>query len=161
MFMKRLERYFATGLLVVLPIFLTLYLLFIIFGLIDGLFASIINSYLKTVFSFSIPGVGLILGILLILIIGFIVPHLLSKKALSIIERWFLKLPGIRQIYPLIKAIVTFIFSKYNAVFKKVVLVEYPSKGIWSVGFMINEGFKEAQEKIGWELVRVLIGSQK
>ncbi len=159
MFIKRLERYFATGLLVVLPIFLTLYLLFIIFRLIDGLFAVIINSYLKTVFGFSIPGVGLILGILLILIIGFIVSHLLSKKALPIIERWFLKLPGIHQIYPPIKTIVAFIFSKDNAAFKKVVLVEYPSKGIWSVGFMTNEGFREAQEKIGRELVHVLIGS--
>lgn len=159
MFIKRLERYFATGLLVVLPIFLTLYLLFLIFSLIDGFFAVIINSYLKTAFGFSIPGVGLILGILLILIIGFIVSHLLSKKALPIIERWFLKLPGIRQIYPPIKTIVAFIFSKDNAAFKKVVLVEYPSRGVWSVGFMTNEGFREAQEKIGRELVHVLIGS--
>jgi len=157
--MKRLKHYFVTGLIVVLPIFLTLYLLFIIIRLIDGLLGVIINSYLKAEFGFSIPGIGLILGILLILLIGFIVSNILSKKVLPTIERWFLKLPGIRQIYPPIKQIISFIFSKDNTAFKKVVLVEYPSKGIWSIGFMTSEGFREAQEKTGQELVHVLISS--
>jgi uncharacterized membrane protein len=83
----------------------------------------------------------------------------LSKKALPLIEKFFLRFPGIRQIYPSIKQIVGFVFSKDMAVFKKVVLVEYPSKGIWSVGFMTNEGFREAQELTGQELIHVLIGS--
>jgi len=156
--MKRIKRYFITGLLVVLPIFLTLYLLFVIFKLIDAIFGSIINSYLRAILGFSIPGLGLILGVLLILGVGVITSHLFSKKLITL-ERWFLMLPGIRQLYPPIKQIVGFIFSKDKAAFKKVVLVEYPSKGIWSVGFMTNEGFREAQEKIGQELIHVLIGS--
>ncbi|MCX5716209.1 MAG: DUF502 domain-containing protein, partial [Candidatus Omnitrophica bacterium] len=102
---------------------------------------------------------GIVLGILLILVIGFIVSHLLSKRALPAIEGWFLRLPWIRQIYPPIKQIIGFIFSKEKAAFKKVALVEYPSKGIWSVGFMTNEGFREAQEKTGQELVHILIGT--
>lgn len=157
--MKKLKRYFITGLVVMLPIFLTLYLLFIIFRLIDSLFGRIINTYLKAVSGFSIPGVGFVLGVSLILVIGFIASHLLSKKVMPIIEGWFLKIPGIRQIYPSIKQIVGFIFSDNKAMFKKMVLVEYPSKGIWSVGFMTNEGFREAQEKTGQELVHVLIGT--
>ncbi|MFA5725334.1 MAG: DUF502 domain-containing protein [Candidatus Omnitrophota bacterium] len=157
--MKRLKRYFAAGVLVGLPVFLTLYLLFIIFKFLDGFFGVIINKYLKEVLGFTLPGMGLILGILLILITGFIVSHLLSKKALPIIEGWFLKLPAIRQVYPPIKEIVGFIFSRDKPAFKKVVLVEYPSAGIWSVGFMTNDGFREAQEKLGQELVHVLIGS--
>lgn len=157
--MRKLNRYFATGLLVILPVFITLYLFFLIFKLFDGLFGGIINVYLKPVLGYSVPGLGFIVGILVILITGFAVSHLLSKKALPVIEGWFLKLPGIRQTYPAIKQIVGFIFSKDKAAFKKVVLVEYPSKGIWSVGFMTNEGFKEAQEKVGHELIHVLIGS--
>ncbi len=157
--MNKLKRYFITGLLTILPIFLTLYLFFIIFRLIDNIIGGIINSYLKAEFGFSIPGLGFIMAILIILLTGFVVSHLLSKKALPLIERWFLKLPGVRQVYPPIKQIIGFIFSKDKAVFKKVVLVEYPSKGIWSVGFMTNEGFREAQELIGQELVHVLIGS--
>ncbi len=157
--MNKLKRYFITGLLTILPIFLTLSILLIIFRLIDNIIGRIINSYLKAAFGFSIPGLGFIMAILIILAIGFVVSHLLSKRALPLIERWFLKLPGIRQVYPSIKQIVGFIFSKDEAVFKKVVLVEYPSKGIWSVGFMTNEGFREAQELTGQELVHVFIGS--
>ena len=157
--MNKLKRYFIAGLLAILPISLTLFILLIIFRLIDNIIGRIINNYLKTAFGFHIPGLGFILVILIILIIGFIVSHLLSKKALPLIERWFLKLPGIRQIYPAIKQIVGFVFSKDIAAFKKVVLVEYPSKGIWSVGFMTNEGFREAQELTGQELIHVLIGS--
>lgn len=159
MLVKSLKRYFITGLLIVLPIFLTLYFLFIIFRLIDGLFGGIINSYLKAVLGFSIPGLGFILGILIVMLTGVVTSHFLSKRALPAIEKWFMKFPGIRQLYPSIKEIVSFIFSKDKAAFKKVVLVEYPSKGIWSVGFMTNEGFREAQEKTGKELVHVLIGS--
>ena len=157
--MNKLKRYFITGLLTILPIFLTLYILLIIFRLIDNIIGVIINTYLQAAFGFSIPGLGFIMAILIILATGFVVSHLVSKKALPLIERWFLKLPGIRQIYPSIKQIVGFIFSEDKAVFKKVVLVEYPSKGIWSVGFMTNEGFREAQELTGQELVHVLIGS--
>ena len=157
--MSKLKRYFITGMLTILPIFLTLYILLIIFRLIDNIIGVIINRYLKTAFGFSIPGLGFILAILIILVIGFVVSHLVSKRVFPLIERWFLKLPGVRQVYPSIKQVVGFIFSKDAAVFKKVVLVEYPSKGIWSVGFMTNEGFREAKELTGQELIHVLIGT--
>jgi len=157
--MNKLKRYFITGLLTILPTFFTLYIFLIIFGLIDSIFGRIINGYLKAAFGFFIPGLGFIMAILIILVIGFVVSHLLSKRMLPLIERWFLKLPGIRYIYPSIKQIIGFLFSKDKALLKKVVLVEYPSKGIWSVGFMTNEGFREAQEVTGQELVHVLIGS--
>jgi uncharacterized membrane protein len=157
--MNKLKRYFFTGLLAILPIFLTLYILFIIFRLIDSIFGRIINGYLRGAFGFSIPGLGFILAILIIIAIGFAVVHLLNKKALPLIERLFLKLPLIRYIYPSIKQIIVFLFSNDKTIFKKVVLVEYPSKGIWSVGFMTNEGFRQAQELTGQELVHVLIGS--
>ncbi len=157
--MNKLKRYFVTGLLTILPIFITLYILYVIFKLIDNIIGGVINRYLRTEFGFSVPGLGFIMVILIILVTGLIVSHfsrLLSKKAL---ERWFLKLPGIKQVYPSIKQIVGFLFSKDKGIFKKVVLVEYPSKGIWSVGFMTNEGFREARELTGQELVHVLIGS--
>jgi len=157
--MNKLKRYFATGLLVVMPVFLTLYLLYIIFKFVDNVPGHMINSYLKTTFGFSIPGIGFMLEILLILVIGFATSNLLTRKMLPVMEGWFLRLPIIRQIYPPIKQIIGFIFSEDKTAFKKVVLVEYPSKGIWSVGFMTNEGFREAQEKTGQELIHVLVGS--
>lgn len=155
--MLKLRRYFLTGLLLFLPLFITVYLLLIIFKFIDGIFGGLINSYLRSNFGFFIPGLGFILGILIVLASGFIASHFLGKKILPALEKWFLKLPGVRQIYPSTKEIVGFLFSKDRAAFKKVVLVEYPSKGIWSVGLVTNECFREAQEKTGQELLHILI----
>jgi len=70
-----------------------------------------------------------------------------------------LKFPLVRQIYPATKQIVQSFFSQEHSAFKKVVLVEYPSKGIWSIGFITNESFKEAQEKVGEELMHVFIAT--
>ncbi|MBI5123786.1 MAG: DUF502 domain-containing protein, partial [Candidatus Omnitrophica bacterium] len=130
--MSRLRRYFVTGLLVILPVYITLYLLFILFKLIDGFWGRLINIYLKKNFGFIIPGLGFVLGITVIVAIGFIATHFFSRSFFRTIEGWFLKFPFIRQVYPPAKQIVNFFASKDKPSFKKVVLVEYPAKGIWS-----------------------------
>lgn len=157
--MHKLRRYFVTGLLIILPAFVTLYLLFVIFRFIDSLGGRLVNSYLNKHWGFIVPGLGFILGALLIVITGFLATNFLGKKILPALEKRFLKLPFIRQIYPAVKEITKFFFSAEKFAFKKVVLVEYPSKDIWSVAFVTNEGFKEAQDKTGQELVHVFIGS--
>ncbi len=157
--MKKLKKYFLTGLLTILPIFLTFYLFFLVFKWIDSIIGGLINRYLKSTFDFSIPGLGFIMVILILLAVGFVVSHLLSKRTLPVIEGWLLRLPGVKLVYLPIKQIVSFVFSKSSFEFKRVVLVQYPSSGIWSVGFMTNEGFREAQELTGEELVHVLIGT--
>lgn len=157
--MSKIRRYFITGLLIILPVYITFYLLFIIFKLIDGFWGKLINLYLKKHFGFIIPGIGFIISVTAILAIGFIAAHFFGKGFFRTIERWFLKFPFIRQIYPSAKQIVNFFASKDRPSFKKVVLVEYPSKGIWSVGFVTNEGLMEAEEKTGEELIHVFIAS--
>lgn len=157
--MSKIKRYFGTGLLITLPVLFTVYILWIVFRFIDGIWGKFINYYLKKHLGFSIPGLGFILGIATVIIVGFIATNFFGKKIFKAIENWFLKLPLIRQIYPTAKQIVDSFISKESPAFKKVVLVEYPSKGIWSVGFLTNDGFKEAEEKSGRELVHVLIGT--
>lgn len=157
--MLKLRRYFITGLLVVLPLFITLYVLFVIFRFVDGILGGVINGYLKNNFGFFIPGIGFVLGGLIVLIAGFCASHFLGKNALPAIEKWLLRFPGIRQIYPSTKQIISFMFSKEKAAFKKVVLAEYPSAGMWSIGFITNDGFQEAKDKTGEELVHVFIPS--
>ncbi len=157
--MSKIKRYFIAGLLITLPVFFTLYFLFVAFRFIDGIWGKVINYYLKREFGFSIPGLGIILGVFTVFIIGFIATNFLGKRVFRSVEGWFLKFPLIRQIYPSTKQIVSSFLSKDAPTFKKVVLVEYPSKGIWAVGFITNDSFKEAEEKTGEELVHVLIGT--
>jgi len=157
--MKKLRRYFITGLLIILPAFVTVYFLYVIFRFIDGIWGKLINFYLKRYLGFSIPGLGFILGVITVIIVGFIATNIFGKRILRVFENWFLKFPFIRQIYIPAKQIVDSFISKDKPAFKKVVLVEYPSKGIWAIGFVTNESFKEAEEKIGQELLHVFIAT--
>lgn len=156
---SKLRRYFATGLLITLPAFLTFYLIFLIVSFIDGIWGKIINYYLKKHLGFAVPGIGFILGVITVILVGFVTANFLGKKLFHVIEKWFLKFPFIRQIYPAAKQIVNSFISKESPAFKKVVMVEYPSEGIWSIGFMTNDSFKEANNKAGTELVHVFIGT--
>lgn len=157
--MSHMRRYFLTGVLVTLPVFFTLYFLFIVVKFIDGIWGKVINFYLMKYFGFSVPGLGFILALITIVIIGFIATNFLGKKLFHTVEHWFLKLPLIRQIYPAAKQIVNSLISRDKPAFKKVVMVEYPSKGIWSIGFMTNDGFEEAEKAAGEELIHVFIGT--
>ncbi len=158
-FAGRIKKYFGAGLLVTLPVFFTVYLLFLAFRLVDGIWGKVINYYLKKEFGFSVPGLGFILGILTVLAVGFVATNFLGKKIFQGIERWFRNFPLVRQIYPSAKQIVESIFSKDKHAFKKVVMVEYPCKGVWSIGFLTNESFKEANEKAGADMVHVFIAT--
>ncbi len=157
--MSKLKRYFITGLLVILPAYITVYILLVIFRLIDGIWGKLINYYLKKYLGFAVPGLGFILGIFTILIVGLFATHLFGRGFFKGIENWFLKFPLIRQIYPSAKQIVHSLISKESPTFKKVVLVEYPSKGIWSIGFLTNDSFRAAQEATGRELLHVFIAT--
>jgi len=145
--------------MITLPVFLTFYLLYLIFMFIDGIWGKAINFYLKKYLGFSIPGLGIMLGLVTILAVGFIATNLLGKKLLKLFEGWFLKIPFIRKIYPAARQIVDSLISRKSPAFKKVVLVEYPSRGIWSIGFITNDSFREANEKLGQELVHVFIAT--
>jgi len=158
-FVVRIRRYFVTGLLVALPIFLTLYFFFAVFRFIDGIWGKVINFYLKKYLGFAVPGLGFILGLMTVMAVGFVATNLFGKRFFRALERFFMKFPFVSMIYPAIKQIVDSFLSKEKPAFKKVALVEYPSKGIWSIGFITNESFQEANEKSGEELMHVFIAT--
>jgi len=157
--MSKIRRYFAAGLLITLPVFFTLYFFFIIFRFIDGIWGKFINLYLNKHLGFTIPGLGIILGLLTVVIVGFVATNFLGKRLFLVIEKWFLRLPLVKRVYPAAKQIVDALITKERRAFKKVVMVEYPSKGIWSVGFMTNESFRAANEIAQEELIHVLIAT--
>lgn len=154
-----IKRYFVTGLLTILPLSISIYILLILFRLIDGILGRFINAYLKSVLGFYIPGLGLILFILIIFLTGILSIHLFGAKLHNFLERATSRFPLLKYIYPSLKKIFEFAFSDTRLGFKKAVLVEYPSKGIWSLAFIANEGFKEAEEKICKELLNIYVPS--
>lgn len=157
--MKRLKRYFITGFVVAVPIFLTIYVLVVLFRFIDGILGRFLNLYLKETVGFYIPGLGFLLFFLIIAVIGFLAGRFFGHRIFPRLEKWFSSLPLISKIYPTFKQIVQFVAAQKEFGFKKVVLVEYPGKGIWSMGFLTNEEFKQIGETLSKQMVSVFIPS--
>jgi len=157
--MKFIRRYLITGVMVVLPVLLTLFLFIWLFQFLDGLLGRFINRLLLREYGYTVPGLGIIFAFLIVFFAGFFVTHFVSAKVLNIFERWFVRFPLIKQIYPAVKKIVSFLFTNTHARFRKTVLIEYPSRGLYSIGFITSEGFEHFNKKTGKELVGIFVPS--
>ncbi len=155
----QIKKYFVTGLLTILPLSLSIYILLVLFRLVDGILGRFLNVYLRNILGFYVPGLGLILFILIIFFTGILSTHFFGLGLHRFLDRVISRFPLLKYIYPSLSKIFEFIFSDNRLGFKKVVLIEYPSKGRWSIGFIANEGYKEAEEKTGRELFNVYVPS--
>jgi uncharacterized membrane protein len=152
--MVRLKKYFLTGIVIVVPLFLTLYVLVGIFNFLDSILGKFLTDYL---FKKYIPGLGFLVGLAFIVLVGFLATKFFSHQIFSKLEKWFSGLPLIKNIYPALKQIILFVSAQKEFGFKKVVLVEYPSRGIWSIGFLTNEQFEKINRSTAREMISVFI----
>lgn len=156
--MKIIRKYLIAGSLIVLPVLITIFLFMWAFNLLDGVFGNYIDNFLISHYGHTFPGSGIVFAIIVIFCVGFLASHLISKSILSFFENFFFKFPVVKQVYPSVKQIITFIFSEKKLAFRKVVLIEYPRKGIYSLGFLTNESAKLFRDKTRKQnLVNVLI----
>jgi len=155
--MNNLKKYLITGLVVVIPFSLTIYLLVVVFKFLDNILGIFLVDYLKKSWGFYVPGIGFLLFALLILLTGILATKFLKHKIFLKLEVWFSGLPLIKNIYPALKQVILFVSAQKEFGFKKVVLVEYPSKGIWSLGFITNDGFSELNRTIGKDTIAVFL----
>ena len=155
--MSRTKRYFITGLTVFLPVLLTVYLMVLIFNFTDNFLGKFIKPFFYWLDVEYIRGLSILIFIALIILLGFLFTHFLGRRLYPIIERQLLKLPFFRQVYPTMKEIAIFLFSREKPTFKQVVLVQYPRKGVYAVGFLVNDSSKELCAKTGQDLCNVFI----
>jgi uncharacterized membrane protein len=149
---------FITGLAVIVPIGLTLYILVFLINTMDSLLKVIPIEYQpEALFGFRIPGLGVIVTVLLILICGLIAKSYLGYKVVSSGENLVDKVPFVRTIYQSIKQVSDSMFSDRRSGFKKVVLVEFPRKGIYTVGFVTGTPGQEILSKTGQTCVSVFL----
>jgi len=153
-----LRKYFISGLVVFLPIALTVYLFVLTITFVDNFFNDIFDK-LGLDFG-NWQGLSIVLGIALIILIGFITANFLGRRLHNFFERFVLKLPFFKQVYPALKEMAIFLFTRERlASFKQVVLVQYPRKGIYAIGFLTNDSSKELCEKVRKDLCNVFIPS--
>jgi uncharacterized membrane protein len=149
-----LRNYFITGVVVLIPIGFTLYLSKILISISSKVIPQNLNpnSYLP----FAIPGLEIIISIIFITIVGGLSLSFLGKKILKLIDDLFKRIPFLRTIYSAILQ-MTETFSKKDDDKKSVVLVEYPRKGVWAVGFATRENKTEMSAKVNKKLINVFV----
>ena len=151
---SRLRNYFITGIVVLVPIGITLYLTKFFISVSSNLFPKEINpnSYLP----FSIPGLEILLSVIFITIIGGLSLSFIGKKILQLVNETLKRIPILRTIYSAIGQMTESLApNKDNK--KTVVLVEYPRKGSWAVGFATKDNEGEITKKTNTELVNVFV----
>ena len=149
-----LRNYFIAGVVVLIPIGFTLYLTKILIGISSNLIPKNINpnSYLP----FNIPGVEILISIFLITMVGGLSVSFFGKRILKLIDDLFKRIPFLRTVYSAIVQ-MTETFSKKDDAKKSVVLIEYPRKGVWAVGFATKENKGEMAHKTGKNLINVFV----
>ena len=150
-FGARLRGYFLTGLIVVGPVAITLYVVWWFINLVDAWVKPLIpRDYLpESYLPINVPGVGLIVGIVGLMVVGALTANLFGRTIVSYGEMMLDRMPVVRGVYRLIKQIFTTVFSKSGTSFKRVGLIEFPRRGIYALVFLAGDPPVEVAEKIG------------
>ena len=150
----KLRNYFFTGIIVLIPIGFTLYLSKFLINFSTNLVPAGLNP--NTYLPYSVPGIEIILTIIFITVVGGLSLTFIGKKFLQIIDDLFKRMPILRTIYSAIGQ-MTDSFREQEGNKKSVVLVEYPRKGSWAVGFATKENTREIKAKTNINLVNVFV----
>jgi uncharacterized membrane protein len=152
-----LRRYFLAGLLVFLPVAITLWFIGWVIGLLDSVLdvlptAAHPNSYLP----FAIPRLGAVVTLLLILFLGILTSGVATRRFLAVWERVFIQIPIFRGIYTAAQKLVQTFLGQSNAQ-RQVVMIEYPRTGVYTVGFAMGRAWSHLEEKKNAQLVNVFV----
>jgi uncharacterized membrane protein len=154
---ESLQRHFLAGLLVFLPVVITLWFLGWVIGLMDGLLDVLPsrlhpNSYLP----FAIPGLGAVFTIALILFLGILTRGVATRRFLAAWDNIFVQIPIFRGVYTAVQKLVQ-TFLGQSQTHRQVVMIEYPRKGVYTVGFAMGRAWRELERNNESPLVNVFV----
>ena len=152
----KIRNYFLAGIITLIPIFITVYLTFLVIDVFSRIVPDAINpnKYLP----FRIPGLEILIAVLITVFIGFVSLSYFGKKILILGEQLLQKVPVLRSVYSgATQFTKSFQSAEDGSSNKKVVLIEFPRSGSWAVGFATNENSKQISSKINDTLVNVFI----
>ncbi len=149
-----IKKWFITGLLVSLPITITLYITISIINFFDNL---IIKNLFPTSLAASIPGLGIATSLICVVVIGFVASNFLGRYFVLLSDAILSKIPVIRNIYSTTKQIFDTLLANNSKAFKEVVLVEYPRKGMWVLAFVTSEVKGEIQTLTNDNVVSIFV----
>jgi len=152
-----MKRYLIAGLLIWVPLGVTVMVIKLLVGMMDNTLLWLPDRYHPDfLLGFHIPGMGVVLSVVIVLGTGVIVANLFGRKLVSLWETVLAQIPLVRTIYTSVKQILETVFSSGSS-FRKVLLVEYPRKGLWTLAFQSGTTRGEAQIKTGEDIINVFI----
>jgi uncharacterized membrane protein len=156
--MKRLRRYLVAGILIWLPLSVTFMVLKFLIDQMDKSLNYVPAKYLPEAWlGFPIPGLGAVLTLLILLITGFLAANIVGRSAVALWEAMLVRIPVVRPIYSAVKNFTEVIFSDSGQSFKKVLLIEYPRKGIYSLAFQTASRLEEVQHRTAEDVICVFV----
>lgn len=155
---KPFRSYLLAGLVVWLPILITIGVLRFIIDLLDNTLALIPKAYQpEHLLGIHIPGLGVVLSLILLVSTGVIATNFLGQRLVLWGESVLSRIPLVRSIYNAVKQVINTVLSSNGDAFRKVLLIEYPRKGLWSLAFQTGIGTSEMSAHVNEELISVFI----
>jgi len=153
MLWRLIRRYFITGIFVLLPIIITGYILVFAFKLVDGILRNLIEYYIGR----PMPGLGFLIMLTLVFLAGLFGTNVVGRKLLALGEEILRRIPIVKSIYTVAKQVMEAVTMQRRGVFRHVVLVEYPRRDIYSIGFITGEAPAEISREAGEDLLNVFM----
>jgi uncharacterized membrane protein len=155
----RLRNYFLAGVIVVAPISITFFIVWQVVQVVDNNVGKLLPARYnpETYLPFSVPGLGVLLMVTLITLVGMFAAGFVGRAVMRASERLLNRMPVIRSIYGTLKQIFETVFSHSSQSFREVVLVEYPRRGIWAIGFLTGTTRGEIQTRVEPQLLNIFL----
>ncbi len=156
--MPTFRRYLIAGLLIWVPLGITILVVRLLIKWLDGTVMLIPEAYRpETLLGYAIPGLGVLLSFIVVILTGVFAANLFGRNLVRLWERLLSHVPLVRSVYSGAKQLAETMFSADGQSFRKVLLVEFPRRGLWTLGFLTGKDQGEAQKKTGQEVINVYI----
>ena len=154
--LSTIRRYLIAGLLVWLPLSVTLLVIKLLVDLMDNTLLLLPEAYRPdTLLGFHLPGLGVVLSITILFVTGIVAANFFGRRLVEVWERLLARIPLVRSIYSGTKQVSETLFAPGGQSFRKVLLIEYPRRGLWTVAFQTGVTAGEAQAKTADEVINV------
>ena len=156
---QRMRAYFITGILVVAPVSITLYLAWIFIGFVDNRITPLIPVKYnpETYLPFALPGLGLLILVVTLILVGAATAGFIGRLWARVSEQILGRMPVIRNIYGAVKQILETVLAQQSKAFREAVLVEYPRRGIWAIAFITGRTEGEVQNITEEECINIFL----
>jgi uncharacterized membrane protein len=155
---RALRNYLIAGLLIWVPVMVTVWVVRFVSGILDQSIVLLPPSWRpEAVFGQYVPGFGIVLALLVLFLTGLLARDLVGEKMIEGVESLIRRIPVIGPIYGGAKTFSETVLTDKGRSFKQVVMVEFPRKGAWSIGFLMSEDWQEVRERTGEDMVQVFV----